>query len=47
MKEKINITDETTTIKKIHEEWAKEHGYQDNETLNSQNTTHFKDGAER
>ena len=30
-----------------HEQWAQENGYRNNEALNSQNTTRFKDGAER
>ena len=41
--EKMN----SNTIKKIHEEWAEENGYRNNEALNSQNTARFKDGAER
>jgi len=46
-KENITTPEEATTIKEIHEEWAKEKGYRDNETLNSKNTTCFKDGAEK
>jgi hypothetical protein len=34
-------------IYKHHEEWAKENGYRENDTLNSKNTVGFKDGAER
>jgi|TARA_R110002020_G_scaffold987_2_gene4784 hypothetical protein len=34
-------------IQKIHEEWALKNGYRNNDTLNSQNTISFKDGAER
>jgi len=30
-----------------HEQWAKENGYQYNDTLNSKNSVSFKDGAER
>ena len=31
----------------LHEKWALENGYRDNETLNSKNSVGFKDGAER
>jgi len=34
-------------ILNLHEEWALENGYRNNDGLNSQNTTRFKDGAER
>ena len=34
-------------ITKLHEEWARKNGYRNNDTLNSQNTISFKDGAER
>jgi len=46
-KENLVTPKESTTIKELHEEWAVKNGYQENETLNSQNTTRFKDGAER
>ena len=46
-KEKMTLADEAITVKEIHEEWARKNGYRDNDTLNSQNTTRFKDGAER
>jgi len=46
-KENITTPDEAPTIQIIHEEWAKENGYQENDKLNSKNTTCFKDGAER
>ena len=29
----------------IHEQWAKENGYRDNDQLNSKNTVSFKDGT--
>jgi len=38
------------SIKKLypdHEKWAQENGYRENDRLNSQNTTGFKNGAER
>ena len=35
------------TIYTYHEAWAKENGYRENDTLNSKNTTCFKDGPER
>ena len=41
--EKMN----SKTIKELHEEWAIKNGYPENNTLNSQNTISFKDGAER
>ena len=31
----------------LHEKWAQENGYRNNDKLNSKNTTCFKDGAER
>jgi hypothetical protein len=34
-------------ILNLHEEWARKNGYIENDRLNSQNTTRFKDGAER
>tara|TARA_R110002020_G_scaffold377894_2_gene588952 strand:- start:448 stop:621 length:174 start_codon:yes stop_codon:yes gene_type:complete len=34
----------TEMIQSLHEEWAKENGYRENDTLNSKNTTCFKDG---
>ena len=34
-------------IVKLHEEWALKNGYQENDRLNSKNTTSFKNGAER
>ena len=46
-KENIITTDEATAIKKIHEEWALENGYRENDQLNSKNSVSFKDGAER
>jgi len=46
-KENLVTPKESKTIKELHEEWALENGYQENETFNSQNTTRFKDGAER
>ena len=32
---------ENENIKKLHEEWARENGYRDNELLNATNTTRF------
>jgi hypothetical protein len=37
---------ENEDIKRLHEEWAKENGYRENEKLNPKNTIIFKDGAE-
>ena len=34
-------------ILNLHEEWAVQNGYRNNDILNSKNTTRFKDGAER
>jgi len=34
-------------ILNLHEEWAQENGYRNNEKLNSQNTTGFTNGAKR
>ena len=34
-------------IVKLHEEWALKNGYQENDRLNSKNTTGFKNRAER
>ena len=38
---------EFTAIKTLHEKWAIKNGYRNNDRLNSQNTTSFKNGAER
>ena len=46
-KENLVTPQESKTIKELHEEWALENGYRNNDGLNSQNTTRFKDGAER
>jgi len=46
-KENLVTPKESKTIKELHEEWAIKNGYQENETLNFQNTTRFKDGAEK
>ena len=32
---------ENEDIKRLHEEWARENGYRDNELLNATNTTRF------
>ena len=32
---------ENKDIKRLHEEWARENGYRDNELLNAANTTRF------
>ena len=31
----------------VHEQWAEDNGYRDNDTLNIKNSVSFKDGAER
>ena len=36
-----------TDIKILHEKWAMQNGYRENDRLNSKNTTGFKNGAER
>tara|TARA_R100000365_G_C2686366_1_gene29874 strand:+ start:396 stop:569 length:174 start_codon:yes stop_codon:yes gene_type:complete len=38
---------ESPTIKTLHEKWAMKNGYRTNDRLNSQNTTRFKNGAQR
>jgi len=38
---------ENEDIKRLHEEWAKENGYQDNDILHTKNTIGFKNDAER
>ena len=38
---------EAKTIKELHRDWAIKNGYEENDTLNSKNSTCFKDGAER
>jgi hypothetical protein len=43
-KKKLN---ESSAIKMLHEKWAMKNGYRNNDRLNSQNTTHFKNGAQR
>ena len=37
----------STIILNLHEKWAQENGYRENDRLNSKNTISFKDGAER
>jgi len=46
-KENLVTPKKSKTSKEIHEKWAKENGYQENDTLNSKNSTCFKDGTER
>ena len=46
-KENLVPPEESKTIKELHEKWAQENGYRQNDILNSKNTTCFKDGAER
>ena len=43
----VTVEDESTTIQELHEEWARDNGYRNNDRLNSQNTIGFKDGAKR
>jgi hypothetical protein len=46
-KENLVTSEESKTIKELHEEWAIKNGYRENDRLNSKNTLSFKDGAER
>ena len=39
--------DKPAQLYPAHEEWARDNGYRDNDTLNSKNSVSFKDGAER
>ena len=45
--ETILETMKSKIILDLHEKWALENGYRNNDRLNSQNTVSFKDGAER
>ena len=46
-KENITTPEEETAIKELHEKWAQENGYRENDELNSKNSVSFKNGAER
>ena len=41
------IRQENEDIKRLHEEWARENGYRDNELLNIKNTERFIDDAKK
>ena len=39
--------EESKIIKELHEKWAQENGYRENDAINSKNTLGFADGAKR
>ena len=41
------IRQENEDIKRLHEEWARENGYRDNDLLNIKNTERFIDDAKK